>query len=321
MSDYSFISSGLSKSEFESIYLDRFQEQYKEVEVYRKYCDSLGRTEAKSIDEIPFLPISFFKSHEVLKAAMEAEKVFLSSGTGNMQRSKHQVPNLALYEESFLRAFEHFYGDPSEFCLLALLPSYQEQGDSSLIYMVDHLMKKADPKSKYLKLELESAKELSRLSSKSKVFLIGVTYALLELAQKYPMDLSGSIIMETGGMKGRRKELIREEVHNTLCRAFNVTQIHSEYGMTELLSQAYSQEKGKFFCPPWMKVMIRESTDPFRWCSEGKSGGINIIDLANVHSCSFIETQDLGRSFPDGSFEVLGRFDQSDIRGCNLLQF
>ncbi len=245
----------------------------------------------------------------------------MSSGTTQIARSKHHVSSLDLYEKSFTEAFQGIYGDLSQICLLALLPSYQEQGDSSLIYMVDQLMKKADAKSKYLKPDSTSAEELKMLSKTKDVLLIGVSYALLDLAESYPMDLSGSIIMETGGMKGRRKELIREEVHEILSQAFNVSHIHSEYGMTELLSQAYSQGNGKFFCPPWMKVMIRESTDPFRWCPIGKSGGINIIDLANVHSCSFIETQDLGRSLQDGSFEVLGRFDQSDIRGCNLLQF
>ena len=239
-----------------------------------------------------------------------------------MTQSKHLVTDLNVYEESYLKGFEHFYGNIEDYTILALLPSYLERDGSSLIYMVDDLIKKSK-KSKsgfYLHNLDELAKNLVDLDKKGeKVLLIGVSFALLDLIEKHKFKLQNTIIMETGGMKGRRKELIREELHAILCEGFGVSQIHSEYGMTELLSQAYSKGNGIFECPPWVKILIRDTEDPLTLLPKGKSGGINVIDLANVNSCSFIATQDLGKKHPDNSFEIIGRFDNSDIRGCNLM--
>jgi hypothetical protein len=243
-----------------------------------------------------------------------------------MAVSRHLVTDLSIYGQSYLQGFSHFYGKPEEFCILALLPSYLEREGSSLVYMADDLIKKsAHPESGFylhnyaeLKTKLEQLKE-----KKQKTILLGVTYALLDLAEQFPemrtISWDGLAIMETGGMKGKRKEMVREELHEILCRGFGLKTIHSEYGMTELLSQAYSKGDGIFFCPPWMQIMIRDTNDPFSYLAKGRTGGINVMDLANINSCSFISTQDLGKKHSDNSFEVLGRFDNSDVRGCNLL--
>lgn len=239
-----------------------------------------------------------------------------------MSQSKHFVTDLSIYEESYLKAFEQFYGNIEDYTVLALLPSYLERDGSSLIYMVNDLIEKSKKEKSgfYLHNLDELAKNLLELDSKGeKVLLIGVSFALLDLLEKFQFKLKNTVIMETGGMKGRRKELIREELHTILCEGFGVSEIHSEYGMTELLSQAYSKGNGIFNCPPWMKILIRDTEDALSLLPKGKSGGINVIDLANVNSCSFIATQDLGKIHPNNTFEIIGRFDDSDVRGCNLM--
>ncbi|AYN69404.1 acyl transferase [Euzebyella marina] len=310
--------------EFESATMETFQFQYQNNEVYRLFCDYLEKSPniISKIEDIPFLPISFFKTHPIISGIGQAETVFTSSGTTGSQTSKHQVLDLNLYEESFLKGFELFYGDISDYCILALLPSYLERNGSSLIYMVDRLIKESKHEASgfYLKDLTSLVSNLSSLEKKSqKTLLIGVSFALLDLVEEYGLSLEHTIVMETGGMKGRRKELIREELHEILTKGFGVRQIHSEYGMTELLSQAYSSGKGIFKTPPWMKILIRDTEDPLSYQTIGKTGGINVIDLANRDSCSFIATQDLGKLHSDGSFEILGRFDHSDVRGCNLM--
>jgi len=272
--------------------------------------------------EYYFLPISFFKTHKIYTDSGAFDCVFSSSGTTGIQTSRHYVKDLDLYEQSFLKGFEYFYGDIREYCVLGLLPSYLERQDSSLVYMVDKLIAlTCHPQSGfYLDQQEELLKNLMNLEKKGqKTLLIGVSFALLYLAENYKLQLNNTIVMETGGMKGRRKELTREELHAFLCYRFGVEKVHSEYGMTELLSQAYSKGDGRFFCPPWMEVQIRDPYDPFTRLQNGRPGGINIIDLANYYSCSFIETQDIGIAYDDGSFEVLGRMDYADIRGCNLM--
>ncbi|WP_127018713.1 acyl transferase [Flagellimonas beolgyonensis] len=311
-------------AQFEEVALAIFKYQYHQNGVYRKFCDFLGksdRTVAQLVD-VPFLPIEFFKSHHVVCGSTKPQAIFESSGTTQSQTSKHFVPDLSLYEQSFLNAFSLFYGPVEDYCILALLPSYLERQGSSLVYMVNNLVKRSNhPDSGFYLHNLEELhKKLSEVEQKgTKTLLIGVSFALLDLAEQFPMPLKNTIIMETGGMKGRRKELIREELHLILKKAFGVQTIHSEYGMTELLSQGYSHGNGIFQSPPWMKILIRDSEDPLSFQTEGKTGGINVIDLANLYSCSFIATQDLGKTLPYGSFEVLGRFDNSDIRGCNLM--
>ena len=250
-------------------------------------------------------------------------RIFLSSGTAGMKQSRHHVRDTAIYDESLERTFRLFYGEPAEYAITGLLPSYLERDDSSLIYMANRLIQLSGNDAGGFFLDdhtaLLQAIEKAR-AARLKVLLIGVTFALLDLAEKHPVDLSDVIIMETGGMKGRRREMIREEVHEIIMKAFGVSSVHSEYGMTELLSQAYSRGGGLFRTPPWMKVLIRDSHDPMSHSSEaGAAGGISVIDLANLWSCSFIATADLGRMHPGGLFEVQGRFDEADIRGCNLL--
>lgn len=318
----------MAKAEFTSITeidfkkkaLDLFRDQFHNIEVYQSYCRLLGKdlNNVSSLNEIPFLPISFFKSHKVFRKNLKEEGFFMSSGTtAQPNRSRHYYHSLEGYEQSFLTFFEATYGPISDIVLVALLPSYKEQNHSSLIYMVDHIIKKAKPGSGYYKL---GDQQLTKLfASDQKKLLIGVTYALLDWAESNPMALQNTIVMETGGMKGRRKEVVREEVHQQLKTAFKLDTIHSEYGMTELFSQAYSPGEGIFYPAPWMKVLIREAEDPFTISSHEKTGGINIIDLANTHSCAFIATEDLGKTYSDGSFEVLGRFDTAEIRGCNLM--
>ncbi|MGQ1911367.1 LuxE/PaaK family acyltransferase [Marinifilum sp. RC60d5] len=292
--------------------------------VYKEYLLHLKKDveSISKIDEIPFLPIEFFKSHKVISSKDSAKEIFTSSGTTGAFTSRHYVPDVSIYKASFKLGFEQFYGSIKDYCVLALLPSYLEREGSSLIYMMKHLIKDSNhPKSGfYLHNHKELIATISDLKkTNQKIILLGVSFVLLDLAEKYKMDFSNVIIMETGGMKGRRKEITREELHAFLTQRLGVQKIHSEYGMTELLSQAYSKGDSLFFTPKWMKILIRDTYDPFTYEKKGRSGGVNIIDLANIHSCSFIETQDLGKIHPDGSFEILGRFDNSDIRGCNLL--
>ncbi len=313
-----------SKKEFEKLTLKVFRHQYDHNAVYRNFCDLLkkNKTNVKALQDIPFLPIQFFKSHEVVSSTAPVQITFTSSGTTGMTTSRHLVTDLNFYEESFRLAFSQFYGNIEDYVVLALLPSYLEREGSSLIYMVEDLIERSNqPESGfYLHNYDELIEKLTELdNSGQNVLLIGVTYALLDLVDKQNFQLTNTIIMETGGMKGKRKEMIREELHELLCKGFGVSKIHSEYGMTELLSQAYSLGDGLFECPPWMEILIRDTEDALSYVTEGKTGGINVIDLANVNSCSFIATQDLGKKYPNHSFEVLGRFDHSDIRGCNLM--
>lgn len=309
--------------EFNDLSLKIFHFQYKNNVVYRQYVNHLGikPDEIKTIDAIPFLPISFFKSHKIVSFQKPVAKIFSSSGTSNTGNSKHFVYNLCMYEESFTKAFELFYGKADDYTILALLPSYLEREGSSLVYMADKLIASAQSESGFhlhdLKILTSQLKSL--IQQNKKVILLGVSYALLDLAEMMNFEFPELIVMETGGMKGRRKEMVKEELHQVLKNGFGVEKIHSEYGMTELLSQAYSKGDGIYQCPPWMKIKIRDINDPFCLLGDNKSGGINVIDLANIYSCSFIETSDLGRTNDNGSFEIIGRFDNSDVRGCNLM--
>jgi len=324
MNPYPDIFSIRSQKEFEKITLKVFRHQYEQNQVYQDFCSLLkkDKTNVKSLEEIPFLPIQFFKSHAVLSSSNPIQETFTSSGTSGMISSKHLVTDLSLYEQSFRKAFSQFYGNSEDYVILALLPSYLERVGSSLIYMVNDLIESSNrPESGfYLHNYDELVQQLIKIdSSGQNVLLIGVTYALLDVVEKQTFQLKNTIIMETGGMKGKRKEIIREELHEILANGFGVSAIHSEYGMTELLSQAYSLGNGIFECPPWMQILIRDTEDALTYVDFGKTGGINVIDLANINSCSFIATQDLGKKNPNHSFEVLGRFDSSDIRGCNLM--
>ncbi|MEZ4917312.1 MAG: acyl transferase [Chitinophagales bacterium] len=309
---------------FEEIALQVFHFQAENNTVYNEYLSYLDVNieDIDSINKIPFLPISFFKTHKVICSNFSVETIFKSSGTGNL-RSTHYVSNTALYKASFIKNFENTYGCLNEIRLLALLPSYQENKYSSLLFMVDELIAQTKNNgSEYLSFENEELllKKLEEANkSMLKVVLIGVTFALLDLAEKYNLDLSNITIIETGGMKGRRKEITRVELHEILKKRFKVQQIHSEYGMCELLSQAYATENEKFQAPNWMKVYTRPLQEPFAQCKTGETGVLKIIDLANVYSCSFIETEDLGIVHKDGKFEVLGRIDYAALRGCNLM--
>lgn len=314
-----------SAEEFESHALNIFKYQAKNCPVYSNFISNLNidLENVRKIAEIPFLPVEFFKSHEILSVPdARPEIIFRSSGTTGMSQSKHAVTDLSLYKQSYRQGFKEFYGDIGNYAVLALLPSYQEREGSSLIFMVDDLISLSErPESGYfLYNHSELAETLKKLgTSHSHTLLIGVTYALLDFAESHTVEFPELIVMETGGMKGKRREMIREELHEALSKGFGVPAIHSEYGMTELLSQAYSKGGGVFHCPPWMQVRIRDTNDPLEILKPGQTGGINVIDLANINSCAFIATQDLGRLHADGSFEILGRFDNSDIRGCNLL--
>ena len=313
-----------SSKQFEKFALKVFRFQYGNNVVYREFCQYLNveKQNVKSLQQIPFLPIQFFKSHEVLSSEEKIQETFTSSGTTGMTTSRHLVTDITLYEESYRKAFSEFYGNIENYAVLALLPSYLDREGSSLIYMVDDLIKLSNhPESGfYLNNYDELIQKLLELDNAGEnIILIGVTYALLDLIEKQNFQLKNVIIMETGGMKGRRKEMIREELHDLLCKGFGVDAVHSEYGMTELLSQAYSLGHGVFECPNWMQILIRDTEDALSYVENGKTGGINVIDLANINSCSFIATQDLGKKKPNNSFEVLGRFDNSDIRGCNLM--
>jgi hypothetical protein len=313
-----------NSQEFSSISLEVFRYQYRNNLVYREYCDLLGVNEDKvtQLEDIPFLPIEFFRTKQVISTNKEANKVFSSSGTTANTSSKHYVAQINLYENSFRSGFELFYGNVKNYCILALLPSYLEREGSSLVYMVNDLIQRSGhPESGfYLNDQEVLANKLKRLDAEGeRILLIGVSFALLDMSERGGLQLKNTIIMETGGMKGRRKEMIREELHKKIKLGFGISEVHSEYGMTELLSQAYSSGNGIFTTPPWMKVLIRDTEDPLRWQPQGRSGGINIIDLANYYSCSFLATQDLGKLRENGSFEILGRFDHADIRGCNLM--
>ena len=313
-----------TEDEFNAAALAVFKFQYTNNLVYQEFCNLLNKNivSVTNYTDIPFLPIQFFKSKKVLIQNATPEITFSSSGTTGTVTSKHYVSNVQVYIDSYLKGFKYFYGDIREYCVLALLPSYLEREGSSLIYMADDLIKKSDhPDSGFYLNNIDAlVTKLQALEKKGvKVLLIGVSFALLDVAEQYNLNLKNTIVMETGGMKGRRKELIREELHQELQKGFGVTEIHSEYGMTELLSQAYSKGNGIFNTPPWMKILTRDPEDPLTLQAIGKTGGINVIDLANVNSCAFIATQDLGKVHQDNSFEIIGRFDNSDIRGCNLL--
>ncbi len=313
-----------SQKQFEKIALKVFRFQYENNLVYQEFCDFLkvDKQSIKTLQQIPFLPIQFFKNHNVVSNTNEIQEIFTSSGTTGMITSKHLVTDISLYEQSYRNAFSEFYGNIEDYTILALLPSYLERSGSSLIYMVKDLIELSNNEHSgfYLHNYDELIAKLIELDKAGQnILLIGVTYALLDLVEKQKFQLKNTIIMETGGMKGKRKELIREELHEILCDGFGVSSIHSEYGMTELLSQAYSLGNGIFECPSWMQILIRDTEDAMTYVSNGKTGGINVIDLANINSCSFIAIQDLGKKYPNNSFEVLGRFDNSDIRGCNLM--
>jgi len=321
-----FISSlnQISESSFEDSALNLFRFQYKNNLLYQTYVNHLGKDPGliHSLNEIPFLPIRFFKSHTVVCGTWKPEVVFTSSATSGSIVSKHFVRSLDIYLKNTLLIFQRFYGSIDNYHFLALLPSYLERSGSSLTAMIDYFIRKdlSGQSGFYLNNHEDLLLKIAELKkSDKKIILWGVSFALLDLAEKFEIDLSSCIVMETGGMKGRRKEWVREELHNFLCRRFNINQIHSEYGMTELLSQAYSKGNGYFQLPTWMKIQIRDINDPFQGLSKGRVGGVNIIDLANTDSCPFIETEDLGRVLKGSSFEILGRADNSDLRGCNLL--
>tara|TARA_R110002050_G_scaffold41842_10_gene101249 strand:- start:6568 stop:7545 length:978 start_codon:yes stop_codon:yes gene_type:complete len=313
-----------TEEEFNALALKTFQVQFRENLVYGEFCRHLGKSvsSVKTIEDIPFLPIEFFKSKKVICGSFEPRITFTSSGTTGSEVSKHYVKSVELYENSYLSAFRQFYGEIEDYCVLALLPSYLEREGSSLIYMANDLINKSrHPESGFYLDDIDRLQKtmVDLDGHNTKILLLGVSFALLDMAERFQLNLKNTIVMETGGMKGRKKELIREELHQLLKKGFGVPTIHSEYGMTELLSQAYSQGNGRFLSPKWMKVLTRETEDPLSLQKEGRTGGVNIIDLANIHSCSFIATQDLGKVHTDGSFEILGRFDHSDIRGCNLM--
>ncbi|SCY46673.1 LuxE/PaaK family acyltransferase [Flavobacterium caeni] len=313
-----------SHKQFEKTALKVFRFQHEHNAVYREFCDHLNINagEVKSLRHIPFLPIQFFKTRDVISSTNPIQETFTSSGTTGSINSRHLVTDVSLYEQSYRSAFTQFYGNIENYVVLALLPSYLERGGSSLIYMVDDLIKRTNnPDSGFYLGDHDGLIEKLVALDKSgqNMILIGVTYALLDLIEKHQFQLQNTIVMETGGMKGRRREMIREELHAQLCQGFGVPAIHSEYGMTELLSQAYSLGHGVFECPNWMHILVRDTEDALAYLPDGKTGGINVIDLANLNSCAFIATQDLGKKNPNGSFEVLGRFDHSDIRGCNLM--
>ena len=313
-----------SNEQFTKAALEVFKHQFKNNKVYRSFCDLINKhpSDVTKVTQIPFLPIQFFKLREVLSSTEKVEETFTSSGTTGSITSKHFVTDINFYKQSYLNGFAHFYGNIEEYTVLALLPNYLERNGSSLVFMVDDLIGKSKNSESgfYLNNLDELAKKLINLDKKGqKVLLIGVSFALLDLIEKHQFKLKNTIIMETGGMKGRRKELIRNELHELLRNSFGVGEIHSEYGMTELLSQAYSKGNGVYETPPWMKILTRDTEDALTILPTEKAGGINIIDLANYNSCSFIATQDLGKVYQNGTFEIIGRFDNSDIRGCNLM--
>lgn len=313
-----------TNEQFAEAALSAFQYQATNCDIYREFITRLSINPANisTIQQIPFLPIEFFKAHNVISSTDPVEVTFTSSGTTGMITSSHQVTDVSWYEESFRKAFSLFYGDIKSYTVLALLPSYLEREGSSLIYMANDLIQQSNnPHSGFFLYNHEELVHQLRKQQEigKPTILIGVTFALLDFVEQYQINFPELIVMETGGMKGRRKEMIREELHDTLCKGFGVDAIHSEYGMTELLSQGYSKGNGIFNCPPWMRIITRDTNDPMSLLNNDRAGGVNVIDLANINSCSFIATQDLGKVYADGSFEILGRFDNADIRGCNLL--
>ncbi|NNC45461.1 MAG: acyl transferase [Winogradskyella sp.] len=310
--------------DFNDLALSVFKHQFEHCSVYRSFCDLLYKhpTDISEVADIPFLPIEFFKTHKIISDDSDQNIIFTSSGTTGSTVSQHFVSDVSLYEQSFIKGFSNFYGNIEDYVVLALLPSYMEREGSSLIYMVNDLIKQSkQPESGFYLNNMDDLyRTLQRLNESGKqTLLIGVSFALLDFAEQYQLKLDQCVVMETGGMKGRRKELVRSELHTLLKKGFGVDVIHSEYGMTELLSQAYSKGNGIFKTPPWMKVLARDTEDAQTILTSEKTGGLNILDLANINSCSFIATQDLGRVYDDGQFEVIGRFDHSDIRGCNLM--
>lgn len=314
-----------SESEFQLLALTIFKYQYETNLIYKTFVDSLkiNANELKDFKHIPFLPIEFFKSKKVICGNFSPDSIcFSSSGTTGQITSKHYVNSISLYEDSFSKGFAHFYGDVKDYCVLALLPSYLEKGGSSLVYMANQLIKDSEHSLSgfYLHNLDELVNTISELKKRNqKTILLGVSYALLDLAEQNITLNDHFIVMETGGMKGKREELTKRELHQTLKNKFNIKTIQSEYGMTELLSQSYALSNGIFKSVPWKRILIRDISDPFSYVMEGKTGGVNVIDLANLYSCSFIETKDLGKHYADHSFEIVGRFDVSDLRGCNLL--
>ena len=313
----------LKKADFQETALEIFKFQAENNPVYKSYLQALNINSSliNEVTKIPFIPIRFFKTHDIKTTNFEPAVIFESSGTTGVVNSRHLVKDVSLYEESFIKGFELFYGPVNEHCIIGLLPSYLERNNSSLVFMVNKLIELSrHSQSGFYLNEFEKLTEVLKdlESKKQKTLLIGVTFALLDFAEKYSLTFACTTIMETGGMKGRRQEMIREEVHEKLNESFGTKLIHSEYGMTELLSQAYSKGNGIYNCPPWMQLRIRDEEDPFL-IKENGSGIINVIDLANIYSCSFIATDDAGKLNADGSFEVLGRVDGSDLRGCSLM--
>ena len=311
-----------SEEDFKKICFEIFKYQVDYNPIYSSYCEIIlkGKNPNKLTD-IPFLPISFFKEEQIICQGQKIEEIFLSSGTTGNQ-SKHLVSDLSIYKKSFRKSFELFYGDITDYCILSLLPNYREREGSSLIYMVDDFIKnsKHPDSGFYLNDYKKLTRTLIELENKNqKTILFGVSYALLDLAEQFPQKLFNTIIIETGGTKGNRKEILKEELHESLKSCFKTKTIHSEYGMTELLSQSYSKGNGIFKSPPWKKVLIRDINDPLSFVDNNITGGINIIDLSNIYSCPFIATQDLGKKYNDDSFSIIGRYDNSDVRGCNLL--
>ncbi len=310
--------------DFNTTAIEVFYYQYNNNLIYQQWINNLGINpkDITTVEDIPFMPISLFKSHKIKSFEGNSEIIFQSSGTTGNQTSKHYVKSIALYRESYKRAFKYMYGNIEQYTILALLPSYLEREGSSLIFMTEDLIKSSKDSHSgfYLYNYLDLHNILNKLSEQNKkVLLLGVSFALLEFAENYNINYKDLIVMETGGMKGKRKEILRQELHSILQKSFGVKQIHSEYGMTELMSQAYSNGNGIFEYPPWMKILIRDPNDPLSLIAKGKTGGINVVDLYNLYSCSFIATQDLGKLLENNRFEILGRFDNSDIRGCNLL--
>jgi len=317
----------VQKHGFEQIALELFKLQSTENILYRSFIEAINIDPGKvnNVASIPFFPVSFFKNHDVVTGTFEPDVIFESSGTTQTGNSRHIVKSANLYRRSFTYAFQLFYGSPGNWCIAGLLPTYLERKNSSLVMMVNDLigLSKHTSSGFYL-YEHEKLTELIMYNeaASQKTLLIGVTFALLDLAEHFRFPLKHTTVMETGGMKGRRKEITRTEMHETLCEAWKLDFIHSEYGMTELLSQAYSSGNGLFRCPPWMKIILRDEDDPLTikpLSAATQSGLINVIDLANIYSCSFIATDDIGKLYPEGSFEVIGRMDSSDVRGCSLM--
>lgn len=317
-----------SEQDFLKAALETFRYQYENIEIYRKFVDYLkvNPDEINELTKIPFLPIEMFKNHQIVDKNVSADLYFQSSGTTQMNLSKHFIADENIYQESIYKSFEQFIGKPEEFIFLGLLPSYLEKQNSSLIYMVDYLMKKsAKPENGYFLYNHSDLFELLNTLKDKKVILFGVSFALLDFldfcnSNAPTLQYSNTLtIIETGGMKGRKEEMTKDELLKILQEGFKTDKIYSEYSMTELLSQAYSLGENVYQCPNWMRILVRNAEDPFNYEKEGRTGAINIIDLANIHSCAFIATQDLGKTLPDSKFQVLGRIDHSDIRGCSLL--